>query len=72
MVAPRPGEHLLRTEDIVEIIQREKIALVLLPGIQYSTGQVLDMPLITQVAHENVRAVFFSPVGKMVPELIAF
>ncbi len=48
-IAPRPGEHTLRTEDIAEHIGREgpRLALVLLPGVQYLTGQFLDLaPLI--------------------------
>ncbi len=44
-IAPRPGESLLRHEDIVaEIAQLgPKLALVLLPGIQYRSGQLLDL-----------------------------
>jgi kynureninase len=44
-VAPRPGEHLLRHEDLVAEIERQgaRLALVLLPGIQYLTGQLLDL-----------------------------
>ena len=51
-VGPRPGEELLRTEDIVAAIEREsaRLALVMLPGVQYLTGQVLDVEAITRVA----------------------
>jgi kynureninase len=48
-VAPRPGEDSLRTEDLIAAIEREgtRLALVLLPGVQYLTGQSLDLaPLI--------------------------
>jgi kynureninase len=48
-IAPRPGEHTLRTEDIAEHIERQgpRLALVLLPGVQYLSGQLLDLaPLI--------------------------
>ncbi|HEY2145553.1 MAG TPA: kynureninase [Steroidobacteraceae bacterium] len=48
-VAPRAGERTLRTEDLIERIEREgpSLALVLLPGVQYLTGQSLDLePLI--------------------------
>jgi kynureninase len=48
-MAPRAGERTLRTEDLIERIEREgsNLALVLLPGVQYLTGQSLDLePLI--------------------------
>jgi kynureninase len=48
-VAPRSGERYLRTEDIIAGIEREgsRLAMVLLPGVQYLTGQLLDLgPLI--------------------------
>jgi kynureninase len=47
---PRAGERHLRTEDLIERIEREgpRLALLLLPGVQYLTGQALDLePLIT-------------------------
>ena len=46
--APRHGEALLRTEDLASLLQREghSVALLLLPGVQYLTGQVLDMKAI--------------------------
>lgn len=48
----RTGEDLLRTDDILELIgkHRDSLALVLLPGVQYRTGQVLDMARITAAA----------------------
>jgi kynureninase len=44
-VAPRAGEICLRTEDLIDAIERhgERLALVLLPGVQYLTGQALDL-----------------------------
>ncbi|SHM26097.1 Kynureninase [Chitinophaga jiangningensis] len=52
-VSPRPGEQLIRTEDILEIINRESnsLALVLFGGINYYTGQFFDIPAITAAAH---------------------
>ena len=53
-VAPRPGERNVRTEDLISIIEREgaQLALVLLPGVQYLTGQCLDLrPLIAAARH---------------------
>ena len=53
LVAPRTGEDTLRTEDICEHIARAgpSLATVLLPGVQYLTGQCLDMREITRAAH---------------------
>jgi kynureninase len=52
-VAPRPGEHLLRHEDLVAGIrhQGERLSLVLLPGIQYLTGQLFDLAALVREAH---------------------
>ncbi|HEY2681904.1 MAG TPA: kynureninase [Steroidobacteraceae bacterium] len=49
-VAPRRGERLLRNADVLEAIERNagELALLLLPGVQYLSGQRLDLaPLIT-------------------------
>lgn len=58
-VGPRAGEDLLRTEDIVAAIERagDSLALVLLPGVQYLTGQVLDVAAITRIARRHGAAV---------------
>jgi kynureninase len=48
-IEPRSGERHLRTEDVILRIEEEgaALALVLLPGVQYLTGQSLDLaPLI--------------------------
>jgi kynureninase len=51
-VAPRPGEYVLRTEDILDTIARQsaRTALVLFSGIQYFTGQYFDLPAIAEAA----------------------
>jgi kynureninase len=51
-IQPRPGERTLRTEDMIERIEREgsRLSLVLLPGVQYLTGQLLDMPALIGAA----------------------
>lgn len=53
-VAPRKGGHTLRTEDIINTIKKhsDEIALVIFGGVNYLTGQLLDMPLITEAAHK--------------------
>lgn len=48
---PREGESTLRTGDVVEAIERERPALVLLGGVNYLTGQWFEMPAITQAGH---------------------
>jgi kynureninase len=48
-IEPRPGERTLRTEDVVRRIEQEgsALALVLLPSVQYLTGQSLELvPMI--------------------------
>ena len=47
---PRPGEDNLRTEDVVAFLEREggTVALVMLGGVNYLTGQLMDMPAITK------------------------
>jgi kynureninase len=52
-VTPRSGEALLRSEDIEGFLAEEgkSVALVLLPGVQYYTGQRLDLERITAAAH---------------------
>jgi kynureninase len=51
-VDTRPGEPLLRHEDLVAAIRRlgPRLALVLLPGVQYLTGQRLDIAALTAEA----------------------
>ncbi|WP_276499554.1 kynureninase [Pontibacter litorisediminis] len=53
-LSPREGEHTLRTEDILASIKQhgEELALVMMGGINYYTGQVFDMAAITQAGHE--------------------
>ena len=53
-IKPREGENVLRTEDILSVIQQHanETALVLFGGINYYTGQYLDINAITQAAHD--------------------
>ena len=52
-IAPREGEHTLRTEDITARIAEEgdQLACVMLCGVQYYTGQWMPMREITEAAH---------------------
>jgi kynureninase len=58
-VEPRPGERSLRTEDVIRRIEQEgdKLAMVLLPGVQYLTGQVLDLQPLVAAARRAGAAV---------------
>ena len=53
-LAPREGEQILHTKDVLERLREEgeSIALIMLPGIQYFTGQAFDIKEITKVGHE--------------------
>ncbi len=71
---PRTGEELLNHQDLYQLIdqQGDEIALILLPGVQYYTGQVLDMKTITEKAHAKGIMVGFDlahAAGNLVMEL---
>ena len=53
-VKPRAGEHCIRNEDVIEAIKEcgDSLALVIIGGVNYYTGQVFDMKSITASAHE--------------------
>lgn len=50
---PREGEHTLRTEDIIAKIElhSEDLALVMIGGVNYYTGQLFDMENIVDAGH---------------------
>lgn len=73
-VCPRPSEDTLRTEDILDVIEKEgeSIAVVMLSGVQYYTGQLFDMAAITKAGHRKGCYVGFDcahAVGNAVLEL---
>ena len=53
-LTPREGEHTLRTEDILDTIAKtgDELALVMLGGVNYYTGQYFNIPAITEAAHK--------------------
>lgn len=60
-LTPRQGEETLRTEDILATIEehKEQLALVMMAGVQYYTGQLFDLKSITQKGHECEAVVGF-------------
>ncbi len=61
MVSPRPGEAHLHREDLLAAIEAcgPELAMILLPGVQYYTGQVLPMAEITRAGHAQGAVVGF-------------
>jgi kynureninase len=54
VVGPRTGEDVLRSEDLEAAIhdQRDRLAVALLAGVNYATGQRQDVARLTGVVHE--------------------
>src|SRR2546427_28571 len=55
LARPRPGESIHRSEDLERLIEERggTIALVLLPGVQYLTGQVFDLERLSAAARRQ-------------------
>ncbi len=55
VVRPRDGEALLRTEDLEGAVRehRDRLAVALLAGVNYATGQVHDIDRLTAAIHET-------------------
>ncbi len=53
-VYPATGCNIISTNSVCDAIrqQADSLALVMLPGVQYYTGQVFDMQTIVEVAHD--------------------
>jgi kynureninase len=52
-ISPRAGEGVIREEDILAAIDEhaDELALVFFGGVNYLTGQLFDMPKLTDAAH---------------------
>jgi kynureninase len=71
---PREGRDSMDLADFADVLDRDgaSIAVVLLPGVQYYTGQALDVEAITRLAHARGCAVGFDlahAVGNLVLRL---
>lgn len=60
-VSPRQGEYHIREEDIMTAIEKNKdsLALIMIGGVNYFTGQVFDMKAITEAGHKAGAVVGF-------------
>jgi len=60
-IAPRPRETTIRTEDIEKLLaaEGERIALLMLGGVNYYSGQAFECARITEAAHAKGCAVGF-------------
>jgi kynureninase len=71
---PGPGQHTIDIAEVAEVLERdgESIALVLLPGVQYYSGEAFDVEAITRLAHAKGCVVGFDmahAVGNLVLSL---
>ncbi len=55
LARPRQGEFTVRTEEIVDLIEkhREELALIMIAGVNFFTGQLFDIPKITVTAQKR-------------------
>ncbi|GAB6026227.1 hypothetical protein CHUAL_012434 [Chamberlinius hualienensis] len=58
---PRKDEHIIRTEDILKIIEEkgDEIAVILFAGVQCISGQKFDMKAIAEAGHKKGCIVLF-------------
>jgi kynureninase len=52
LASPRKGEFTVRAEDIVDLIEKnaDQLAVVMIAGVNFFTGQLFDIPTITKTA----------------------
>src|SRR5213082_147784 len=55
LAGPRKGEFTVRTDDIVDLIEKnaDQLAVVMIAGVNFFTGQLFDIPTITRAAQRH-------------------
>ena len=55
LASPRKGEFTVRTEEIVDLIEKhaDQIAVLMIGGVNFFTGQLFDIDKITEAAHKR-------------------
>jgi len=55
LARPRRGEFTVRTEEILDLIEKhaEELAVILIGGVNFFTGQLFDIPTITAAAQKH-------------------
>lgn len=55
LASPRKGEMTVQTEDILDLMQKHaaELAVVLIGGVNFFTGQLFDIPTITSAAQKH-------------------
>ncbi len=55
LARPRKGEFTVRTEDIVDLIEKhsDQLAVVMIAGVNFFTGQCFDIPKVTAAAQKR-------------------
>src|SRR6266478_4041069 len=55
LARPRKAELTVRTEDIVDLIQKhgDQLAVIMIGGVNFFTGQLFDIPTITSAAQKH-------------------
>ena len=55
LAQPRSGEFTVRTEEILDLIEKhaEELAVILIGGVNFFTGQLFDIPTITAAAQKH-------------------
>jgi len=55
LARPRQGEFTVRTDDIIDLIEKngDQLAVVMIGGVNFFTGQLFDIPKITAAAQKH-------------------